>query len=64
METKRAAQYLGFHPNTLVKMRMRGDGPPFVRLGRSIRYRQRDLDAFIEKRIFQNTILNRAGMGA
>ncbi|WP_371833209.1 helix-turn-helix domain-containing protein [Ferrovibrio sp.] len=58
LETKRAAQYLGFHPNTLVKMRIRGDGPPFIRLGRSIRYRQRDLDLYIEKRLYRNTALH------
>lgn len=28
---------------------IRGDGPPFIRFGRSIRYRQRDLDLYCAK---------------
>lgn len=55
IETENAARLMGFHPNTLVKMRMRGDGPPFVRVGRGIRYRQRDLERFIEQHKFRNT---------
>ena len=33
-----AANVLRLSPSWLAKARMRGDGPPFVKLGRSIRY--------------------------
>jgi excisionase family DNA binding protein len=35
---KEAAHYLRVSVSWLAKARMRGDGPPFVRIGRSIRY--------------------------
>jgi excisionase family DNA binding protein len=35
---KEAADYLRMSLSWLAKARMRGDGPPFVRVGRSIRY--------------------------
>ncbi len=31
-----AADYLGLKPSTLAKMRMRGDGPRYAKLGRKI----------------------------
>lgn len=48
-----AANYLGLHPTTLRKSRMEGNhgkrcpSPPFVRLGRAIRYLRKDLDNFL-----------------
>jgi hypothetical protein len=35
---KEAAQFLRVSSSWLAKSRMRGDGPPFLKLGRSIRY--------------------------
>lgn len=37
--TPEAAQILGVSPITLEQMRPRGDGPPFFRCGRRVRYR-------------------------
>jgi hypothetical protein len=34
----------------LAKARMRGDGPPYVQIGRAIRYQQSDLIAYIRSR--------------
>jgi predicted DNA-binding transcriptional regulator AlpA len=31
-----AAQYLGLSTSTLAKMRLRGDGPPYLKAGRRI----------------------------
>jgi excisionase family DNA binding protein len=42
---KEAAELLKVSRSWLAKARMRGDGPPFIRIGRSIRYR---LEAFIQ----------------
>ena len=42
-----AARILSLKPDTVRKARKAGRGPRFVRLGRSIRYRLPDLEAFI-----------------
>lgn len=45
-----AADYLGVKIQTLAKWRSEGKGPPYFKLGtRKIVYRQRDLDAWLEK---------------
>jgi predicted DNA-binding transcriptional regulator AlpA len=41
--------------STLQKQRLRGDGPPFVRLGRMIRYRRSSLLAYIAAREVTST---------
>jgi len=38
-----AANFLHVSPSWLAKSRMRGDGPPFVKFGRSVRYREETL---------------------
>ena len=49
LNTKEAAEYLGLSPYTLERWRYLGKGPRFIRVGsKSVRYRQTDLDAFLE----------------
>jgi predicted DNA-binding transcriptional regulator AlpA len=49
LRTPDAALYLGLTASTLEKMRLTGDGPPFVRLGaRAVGYARDDLDAFVD----------------
>lgn len=48
LTTPEAAAYLGLAISTLNKWRCYGEGPQFVKLGRAVRYRQDDLDHFIE----------------
>ncbi len=43
-----AAEYLGLSTSTLAKMRHRGDGPRFFKVGNRVRYSVTDLDAFME----------------
>lgn len=38
LTVKDAADRLRLSPSWLAKARMRGDGPPFLKLGRSVRY--------------------------
>lgn len=45
--TNQAADYLKLSPKTLVNWRGEGKGPRFVRLGRAVRYRKSDLDAYV-----------------
>ncbi|MCC3305534.1 helix-turn-helix transcriptional regulator [Sneathiella sp. HT1-7] len=53
---KQAAEYLGYTVRALQNWRVRGGGPKFVRISpRSIRYRLRDLDAWIDERTVAST---------
>ncbi|EIC23784.1 helix-turn-helix transcriptional regulator [Thiorhodovibrio frisius] len=51
-----AALYLGVSPRTLQAWRVRGTGPQFVKLGRSVRYDRAALDAFIAENARTNTV--------
>jgi excisionase family DNA binding protein len=44
------SQELGVPVRTLYQWRYRGDGPPGFRVGRHLRYRRRDVDAWLEER--------------
>jgi predicted DNA-binding transcriptional regulator AlpA len=49
MDSKELAAVLGVHPFTVKRYRMEGKPlPPFVRIGRKVRYLRRDVDAWIE----------------
>lgn len=49
LRTDAAARYLGVSTSTLAKMRMRGDGPPFVKMGRRlVVYRMPELAAWLD----------------
>src|SRR5215217_7129670 len=50
LRTPAAADYLGYSGSTLEKKRLTGDGPPFIRLGRTIVYDTRDPDAWLATR--------------
>lgn len=41
-----AANYLGLRAATLTRWRWAGKGPRFFKIGRAVRYKQTDLDAF------------------
>lgn len=55
LTTEEAAKYLGLKRSTLEAWRCRGGGPKFIRLGRAVRYRSGDLEAWIESRTRSNT---------
>lgn len=55
IDTNKAADWLDQAPNTLAKMRVTGGGPRFVKLGRSVRYRVSDLEAYIADRVVTST---------
>lgn len=59
VDEKGAAQFLGFTPRALQAWRHRGNGPVFVRISsRAVRYRRKDLVAWAEQRLCQNTAAN------
>jgi predicted DNA-binding transcriptional regulator AlpA len=52
---REVANFLRVSQSWLAKARMRGDGPPFVKPGRSIRYRQGDLVRWMRSRTHLST---------
>ena len=48
-----AAKLLGLHPQTLRNMRCRNEGPTYHKLGRAVRYLEKDLLSYLEKRRIQ-----------
>ena len=58
VRTEQAAAILDVKKSTMEAWRCRGGGPLFVRYGRAIRYREEDLDRFIESKIRINTSQN------
>lgn len=48
LSTEEAADYLGVPEGTMRYWRYRRIGPRYSRLGRAVKYRQADLDVFLE----------------
>lgn len=45
----------GISVSSLQKMRVRGDGPPFAKVGNRVRYRVADLEAYLAERVVSST---------
>jgi predicted site-specific integrase-resolvase len=55
MKPREAADKLGVAVSTLDQWRWQGRGPLFVKVGRLIRYREEDLEAFGISQTFSST---------
>ncbi len=56
LTTKQAAEYLGVSASFLEKDRWRGSRIPYIRISaRSIRYRQADLDTYVQGQLMRST---------
>jgi predicted DNA-binding transcriptional regulator AlpA len=55
VDTDGAAARVGLKPSTLEALRSRGGGPAYVKLGRTVRYRVADLDAWVAARVIGST---------
>ncbi len=57
LDTRDAARLLSKSASWLKQARCAGSGaaPPFIKIGRSVRYLRRDLDAFLASRKFTST---------
>ncbi len=54
--SREAGSYLAHAESTLAKVRRRGDGPRFVKLGgKAVVYRKSDLDAWLEANVRRST---------
>jgi len=50
-----AADFLNVSIRSLQAWRVKGNGPKYSKIGRSVRYRQCDLDAFVEGNLTVST---------
>ena len=48
----------GLSISTLNKWRCYGFGPKYLKLGRAVRYRQEELDCYLETRLLSSTLGN------
>ena len=57
LNTKQASEYLGVNDKSLANSRHTGTGIqiPYAKLGKIVRYRQADLDNYIERNTFSHT---------
>jgi hypothetical protein len=60
LNEEQAGEYLGgaqspVSPRTMQRWRLEGTGPAFVAVGRLIRYRPADLDAWLDGRLRRST---------
>lgn len=52
---RECADYRGCSLSKVQKERMRGDGPPFVKMNHLVRYRLQDVDEWIAARVVSST---------
>ena len=47
LDTKDAAKYCGLSQSQMAKLRLSGEGPVFLKICRTVRYNQKDLDDWL-----------------
>lgn len=55
LNTLEAAEYLGVSYSTLEHWRLACKGPDYVRIGYQVRYRDHDLDRYIDQQLVSQT---------
>ena len=57
LDTKQASDFLGVNDKSLANSRYTGTGIqiPYIKMGKIVRYRQSDLEAYIENNTFTHT---------
>ncbi len=55
MTVREAARFLRISESCLNKWRLTGEGPPFIKLGAAVRYRRRDVEAWIDEQTRTST---------
>lgn len=55
LDTHEAAARTGLSSSYLRKLRLTGTGPRFMKLGRAVRYRESDLNAWLDARCILST---------
>jgi predicted DNA-binding transcriptional regulator AlpA len=54
-DTRGAASYVKLSAVTMERLRLTGEGPAFCKLGKAVRYRKSDLDAWLASRLVRST---------
>lgn len=57
LNTEQAAHYIGVSSEYLKRARIRGDGPPFSKIGRRVVYLIKELDQFLNDCRITNTCM-------
>jgi predicted DNA-binding transcriptional regulator AlpA len=52
---REASAFLGLSRSWLAKLRLTGDGPSYIKLGRQVRYRLGDLEAWLQGHVQSST---------
>jgi excisionase family DNA binding protein len=52
---REAARLLKLSERTLERLRVTGTGPSYIKAGRSVRYREADLEAWVINRVVSST---------
>jgi hypothetical protein len=55
LSSSEAEQFLALPKNTLAKMRVSGEGPPFHKLGKRVRYSLVDVEVWLKARRYSST---------
>lgn len=56
LTTPQAAEYVGMSRQWFDIARVKGDGPPFVKIGRAVRYHRPTLDKWLKARERNHTV--------
>ena len=51
MKAKEVAAWLNTTEGALAQLRFKSEGPPYLKLGRAIRYRRSDVESFIRQHV-------------
>ena len=55
LDTNSAARRMGMSKSFLDKMRVRGDGPKYLKVGNRVRYRHEDITQWLKGRLLSST---------
>lgn len=55
LDTPEAASYVKLSSVTMERLRLKGDGPLYCKLGKAVRYRRADLDDWLASRLIRST---------
>lgn len=55
IDEQAASELIGVSVSSLQKMRMRGDGPPYAKIGPRVRYQPSTLREWVERHVVRST---------
>jgi predicted DNA-binding transcriptional regulator AlpA len=51
LTTRETADYTRLSETQIERLRQRGDGPPYIKIGRAVRYRDGDIAIWLERHL-------------